>query len=374
MSAAVPPVPARARLAPAADATTRRGPVRGAARRVRRPASAPAEADLLARLDGALPLDSTDAWPPRPACGRDRWRPCSSLDARPRRPRRAGRTTARTGAPARRASSSTAAATSPAASPRPWRGVARRRWSHGRRRVDRRRCRTRLRPRPRPRRARGSPVVDPRRGDLWLARRPHLPVTAGRTAHGRRAPRRRLPAAPCLWCLDRHRADRDEAWPTVMSQAAPSRQLALVAAPEGPPRRPRARAGPARRRHRDAARHRAARGHPPPPGVSVEVSLPWPRMDHRRWPTHPLCPGHPAPPAPEPAGRRRAAGGDEDSRCGAAREPLDRPRWPGRSRRGRGTHRVEGGRRPAARRSGLTAPRATGPSTRPADTARGGAP
>jgi len=34
-------------------------------------------------------------------------------------------------------------------------------------------------------------------------------------------------------------------------------------------------------------------GHRPPPGVSVEVSLPWPRMDHRRWPTHPLCPAHP---------------------------------------------------------------------------------
>jgi hypothetical protein len=34
-------------------------------------------------------------------------------------------------------------------------------------------------------------------------------------------------------------------------------------------------------------------GQQPPPGVSVEVSLPWPRMDHRRWPTHPLCPAHP---------------------------------------------------------------------------------
>ena len=28
-------------------------------------------------------------------------------------------------------------------------------------------------------------------------------------------------------------------------------------------------------------------------GVSVEVGLPWPRMDHRRWSPHPLCTAHP---------------------------------------------------------------------------------
>ena len=82
----------------------------------------------------------------------------------------------------------------------------------------------------------------------------------------------------------------------LMSQAAPPRTLAL--------------AGPAEGRH-DALSPGLAHlvvgsvtllvtgvleGHPPPPGVSVEVSLPWPRMDHRRWPTHPLCPGHAARP------------------------------------------------------------------------------
>ena len=62
---------------------------------------------------------------------------------------------------------------------------------------------------------------------------PHLPVApAGpRTVVGPLVDG--SPGAPCLWCLDRHRADRDDAWPTVMSQAAPGRTLALAGPPEG---------------------------------------------------------------------------------------------------------------------------------------------
>jgi hypothetical protein len=139
----------------------------------------------------------------------------------------------------------------------------------------------------------GSPVVDPRRGDLWLRHGvAHLPVAPA-------GPRTMVgpvtdgsPDAPCLWCLDRHRSDRDEAWPTVMSQAAPVRVPAL---------------GEARDGVHDALAPGLSHlvvgvvtllvtglleGHRPPPGVSVEVSLPWPRMDHRRWPAHPLCPAH----------------------------------------------------------------------------------
>lgn len=140
----------------------------------------------------------------------------------------------------------------------------------------------------------GSPVVDPRRGELWLRHGvPHLPVApAGpRTVVGPLVDGSR--GAPCLWCLERHRADRDEAWPAVMSQAAPARARSLAGSAEGT---------------HDALSPGLSHlvvgsvtllvtglleGHPPPPGVSVEVSLPWPRMDHRRWPTHPLCPEHP---------------------------------------------------------------------------------
>lgn len=163
---------------------------------------------------------------------------------------------------------------------------------HGRAAVDRA-VASPVRPRPDLVILVGSPVVDPRRGELWRRHGvPHLPVApAGpRTVIGPLVDD--SPGAPCLWCLERHRADRDEAWPAVMSQAAPSRPLAP--------------AGPAEGRH-DALGPGLSHlvvgsvtllvtgvleGHPPPPGVSVEVSLPWPRMDHRRWPTHPLCPGH----------------------------------------------------------------------------------
>jgi len=163
---------------------------------------------------------------------------------------------------------------------------------HGRAAVDRA-VASPLRPRPDLVVLVGSPVVDPRRGELWRRHGvPHLPVApAGpRTVVGPLVDD--SPTAPCLWCLERHRADRDEAWPAVMSQATPARALALAAPPED--------------RH-DALSPGLSHlvvgtvtllvtglleGHPPPPGVSVEVSLPWPRMDHRRWPTHPLCAEH----------------------------------------------------------------------------------
>lgn len=148
----------------------------------------------------------------------------------------------------------------------------------------------------------GSPVVDPRRGDLWLRHGvPHLPVTpaAPRTTVGPLVDGSRT--APCLWCLDRHRADRDDAWPVVMSQAAPAPTLALPLAPDGihdplPPGLTHIVVG-------SVALFAAGllEGHSPPVGVSVEVSLPWPRMDHRRWPIHPLCPAHPAAAGPASA-------------------------------------------------------------------------
>lgn len=254
-----------------------------------------AEADLLARLDGALPLDSTDRVAEEAGVTKDRWRALLELTQRlgvlADRSHDVPRTDAARPARVVVDGCGDVASEIVAALVRSPVTVV-----HGRAAVDRA-VAAPHHPRPDLVVLVGSPVVDPRRGDLWLRHRiPHLPVTpAGpRTVVGPLVDG--SPAAPCLWCLDRHRADRDDAWPTVMSQAAPTQQLALTGPPEGP---------------HDALAPGLTQlvvgsvtllvtglleGHPPPPGVSVEVSLPWPRMDHRRWPTHPLCAGHPATP------------------------------------------------------------------------------
>ena len=144
----------------------------------------------------------------------------------------------------------------------------------------------------------GGPVVDPRRGDVWLGRSvPHLPIAlAGpRATIGPLVDPRR--PGPCLWCLDRHRTDHDAAWPTVMTQAlgrsldSPEPGVVVTpgngASPDTPPGLAQLVSGAA-----TLVLGRFVRGEAPPAGVSVEVSLPWPRMDHRRWLVHPLCPGH----------------------------------------------------------------------------------
>ena len=150
----------------------------------------------------------------------------------------------------------------------------------------------------------GDIALDPRRGDIWLARGvPHLPVvTAGtRAAVGPLVDG--ASGSPCLWCLDLHRSDRDEAWPTVMAQVAtvpgdpvPPRGVAGSTAGAGAAPFPRTGepglaqlvAGTV-----TALVARVAVGERPPAGVAVEVSLPWPRLDHRRWRPHPRC-HHPA--------------------------------------------------------------------------------
>ena len=274
------------------------------------------EADLLAHLDGALPLVLDRARGGRRG-HRSRTMACA---ARARRRARRAHRPAPGGDVARPApvplhasappggSSSTAVATSPPTSPR---HVAHAGATvvHGRTAVDRA-VAAPLRPRPDLVVLVGSPVVDPRRGDLWLRHGvPHLPVApAGpRTVIGPLVDG--SPGAPCLWCLDRHRTDRDDAWPTLMSQATPTRALAPAGSPEG--------------EHDGLAPglshlvvgsvtllvNGVLEGHPPPPGVSVEVSPPWPRMDHRRWPSHPLCPVAPClrrheRPRPRAAGHR----------------------------------------------------------------------
>ena len=155
----------------------------------------------------------------------------------------------------------------------------------------------------------GAPLVDPRRGDVWLRHGvPHLPVSGAGpsatvgplvTADG---------SGPCLWCLERHRTDRDAAWPTVLTQAmrhddpAPAGVRVTGTSPWREPLAPglsQLVAGAV-----TLLAGRVLRGDPLPGGVSVEVGLPWPRMDHRRWSPHPLCTAHPR--APAAPGRRTA--------------------------------------------------------------------
>ena len=139
----------------------------------------------------------------------------------------------------------------------------------------------------------GAPALDPRVGDRWLASgTAHLPVSAAgrRTTIG---PLVEGPGGPCLWCLDLHRADRDDAWPTVMAQLCPADATELSASQT-----------PCRldlmavaELHLTAGAVAAfaqglLAGQRPPPGISIDICLPWPRMDHRRWAVHPRCPRH----------------------------------------------------------------------------------
>lgn len=133
----------------------------------------------------------------------------------------------------------------------------------------------------------GPVALDPRSGDPWLRRGvAHLPVVV----EGPRACVGPLiePAltGPCLWCLDLHRTDRDTSWPGVLAQVcgAPGEVVRRDTVAETDPALAHLVAGCITL----FARH-LVDGAAVPAGVSVEVSLPWPRMDHRRWTIHPHC-------------------------------------------------------------------------------------
>ena len=171
------------------------------------------------------------------------------------------------------------------------------------------------------RRPRGRHRARPSRGRHLAAARRAPPAGGHRgCASRRRAARRRRPRSPCLWCLDLHRSDRDEAWPTVMAQVArlvPTTTAGCRAGPDagevlahpGEPGLAQLVAGTVA-----ALVARSVAGERPPPGVAVEVSLPWPRLDHRRWRPHPRCHRHAfaGPPLPlaQPCrrGRHRVTG------------------------------------------------------------------
>jgi hypothetical protein len=141
-------------------------------------------------------------------------------------------------------------------------------------------------------------ALDPRRGDLWLQRGvPHLPVVVsgsralvGPWVDG-------TTASPCLWCLDLHRSDRDAAWPTVMTQVAGVPTSSAAAPPDprgGSAAQPSSATGLSQLVAGAVAAlvGQSLAGATPPAGVSVDVSVPWPRLDHRRWRVHPRCRQH----------------------------------------------------------------------------------
>ena len=127
-------------------------------------------------------------------------------------------------------------------------------------------------------------AIRPDAGEPWLRRGiPHLPLVV----QGHRVQVGPLIAGgdgPCLSCLDLHRRDRDAAWPALLSQLAPrgpflpgasvSLESTLTAMTAGA-----------------AAMivHTCLDGQPVPGDLSLELSLPWPTIQTRRWFSHPLC-------------------------------------------------------------------------------------
>jgi hypothetical protein len=121
-------------------------------------------------------------------------------------------------------------------------------------------------------------------GEPWLRRGiPHLPLVV----QGHRVqvgPLIAGAAGPCLTCLDLHRRDRDPAWPALLSQLAPEGPL-LPGAPVSLESTLTAMAAGT------AAMivHTCLDGQPVPDDLSLELSLPWPTIQSRRWIAHPLC-------------------------------------------------------------------------------------
>ncbi|MEO7235965.1 MAG: hypothetical protein ABIW80_11410 [Lapillicoccus sp.] len=154
----------------------------------------------------------------------------------------------------------------------------------------------------------GRGGLDPLVGEPWRARGvPLLPVVddGGRVVVGPLVTSD--PALPCLRCLQLARVDRDAHWPEVMAQAAgrDGDRTRDGPADGGPARWPEmlsVAAGVTAMVANAALVADAVVGVPGAvgtrgagvsgAGVSVEVTAPWPRLDHRRWARHPACPGH----------------------------------------------------------------------------------
>ena len=127
-------------------------------------------------------------------------------------------------------------------------------------------------------------AIRPDAGEPWLRRGiPHLPLVV----QGHRVQVGPLIAGgdgPCLSCLDLHRRDRDPAWPALLSQLAPRGPLLPDAPVVLESTLTAMTAGAAA-----MIVHTCLDGQPVPGGLSLELSLPWPTVQNRRWFSHPLC-------------------------------------------------------------------------------------
>jgi hypothetical protein len=119
----------------------------------------------------------------------------------------------------------------------------------------------------------GADALDPRCGDVWRHHHvTHVPVVPlgpataiGPVVDGDRH-------GPCLWCVDLHRADRDGAWPDIVTQVA--RRSTRLVPPVGEPDSLEAALVPFVAGGVVLLALGLLAGERPPPGVSLEVRAP----------------------------------------------------------------------------------------------------
>jgi hypothetical protein len=139
----------------------------------------------------------------------------------------------------------------------------------------------------------GTDALDPRCGDVWRHHHvTHVPVVPLGPATSIGPVVGRDPHGPCLWCVDLHRADRDDGWPEVVTQVA--RQSMRLVPPVAEPDSIEAGLVPFVAGGVVLLALGLLAGESPPPGIALEVRAPWPRVDHRCWTRHPRCRRHDA--------------------------------------------------------------------------------
>ena len=126
-------------------------------------------------------------------------------------------------------------------------------------------------------------AIAPDEGVVWQrARIAHLPVVLrdGEVIIG---PLIHPGVSACLRCLDLHRRDRDHAWPRILSQISTPTSDLGSSVDALPAQAHTIAALVAMLAQESLATHQVA------PGVSWQISLPWPEVRTRVWTPHPHC-------------------------------------------------------------------------------------